>query len=138
MLSIKYIHINIQRSSIFLESFISPPQTTLKLEVRTTKLLSKDLMLSKKKSVEVYNCTHTETKDERPYPCVDKGCSWFQPFTKSVMNSMAMSRGTSLFYLPHARNQVESTHLVTTKYLDYHADNVTYVKASRPLMSFDD
>jgi len=44
------------------------------LEVRATKgSILGDFKLSKN-STEVYNCTHTNTKDEPPYPCSDKGC----------------------------------------------------------------
>ena len=44
------------------------------LEVRATKgSILGDFKLSKN-STEVYNCSHTGTKDKPPYPCPDKGC----------------------------------------------------------------
>jgi hypothetical protein len=43
--------------------------TALKLEVRTTTLLFENIHVFERDSAEVYNCTHTETKDE----CLDKG-----------------------------------------------------------------
>jgi hypothetical protein len=48
---------------------------TLSLEVRTTeKVLSRGTLGFQRYYVEMYNCTHTDTKNEPPHLCPDKGC----------------------------------------------------------------
>jgi len=55
--------------------------TTLSLEERPSKSVWR-LQAFKNIYVEVYNCTHTDTKDEPPYPCLNKGCLKVPTFPK--------------------------------------------------------
>ena len=55
--------------------------TTLSLEVRTTeKVPSRETLGFQRYSVETYNCTHTDTKNEPPYLCPDKDCLMVSTF----------------------------------------------------------